>query len=125
MWEHAASRAQPAGAIDNSGNQNRSMLHVARGRVRSLELVHHPMHLLQMMNQLHLSAGYPSLRELQKRARKRGFGPLPRSTLGDVLAGIRMPSERLLVSYVRTCGEPEHRVVAWLEALSRARDHCG
>lgn len=124
MWEQAANRAQPTGATDNSGNQNGSTPRVTRGRIRSLELVHKPVHLLQVMHQLHLSAGHPSLRELQKRARKHGLGALPRSTLGDVLAGIRMPSERLLVTYVRTCGEPEHRVVAWLEALSRARDHC-
>lgn len=105
-WQHAASRTAPT---------------VAVGRALRPELVLEPAHLLRVMRQLYLSAGNPSLRELQQRARRQAFGPLPRSTLGDVLAGVRMPSERLLVSYVRTCGEPDHRVNAWLAALSRAR----
>lgn len=113
MWEQAA---RPAGSVEHSRTAVR-----LRGRGRSLELVLEPAHLLQLMHQLYLSAGHPSLRELQKRARINDFGNLPRSTLGDVLAGVRMPSERLLVSYVRSCGEPEHRVYAWTEALSRAR----
>jgi hypothetical protein len=77
--------------------------------------------MLQVIHQLYLAAGHPSLRELQKRAQAHGFGSLPRSTLADVLAGTRLPSEGLLVSYVRSCGVPEHRVRAWTEALSRAR----
>ncbi|MFJ1704276.1 helix-turn-helix domain-containing protein [Kitasatospora sp. NPDC088346] len=89
-------------------------------RGRRLEFVYEPAHLLEAMHRLRLTAGRPSLRELQDRARSRGLGPLPRSTLADVLAGVRMPSEALLVSYVRACGQPDHAVGAWRAAWLRA-----
>jgi hypothetical protein len=68
-----------------------------------------------------LAAGQPSLRELQKRARDLGTGPLPRSTLADVLAGFRMPSEELLIAYVRACGEQGHLLTLWRHAWARAQ----
>ena len=68
---------------------------------RKLELVYHPAHLLEAMHQARLAAGQPSLREMEKKARDLGAGPLPRSTVADILAGFRMPSEEVLVAYVR------------------------
>ncbi|MFI1393347.1 helix-turn-helix domain-containing protein [Streptomyces sp. NPDC020681] len=93
----------------------------ARGRARRLELVYEPAHLLEAMHRLRHDVGNPSLRELQDRARGSGFGPLPRSTLADVLAGLRMPSEALLISYALACGQPHDRILAWRAAWDRAR----
>ncbi|WP_369035634.1 MULTISPECIES: helix-turn-helix domain-containing protein [Streptomyces] len=92
-----------------------------RGRGRRLELVYEPAHLLEAMHRLRHDAGHPSLRELQDRARGSGFGPLPRSTLADVLAGLRLPSEPLLISYALACGQPRHQIHAWRAAWGRAR----
>ncbi|MFI9586667.1 helix-turn-helix domain-containing protein [Streptomyces sp. NPDC052236] len=90
-----------------------------RRRGRALELVYEPAHLLEAMHRLRMDAGNPSLRTLQERARAGDSGPLPRSTLADVLAGLRMPSEALLMSYVRACGERDHRISAWRAAWHR------
>lgn len=90
-------------------------------RGRRLELIYEPAHLLEAMHRLRQDAGSPSLRELENRARESGFGPLPRSTLADVLAGLRLPSEALLISYALACGQPHHRVHAWRAAWARAR----
>ncbi|WP_338683210.1 helix-turn-helix transcriptional regulator [Streptomyces acidiscabies] len=90
-------------------------------RGRRLDLVYEPAHLLEAMHRLRDDAGHPSLRRLQDRARAHGYGPLPRSTLSDVLSGLRLPSEALLTSYVLACGQPPHRVHAWRAAWQRAQ----
>ncbi|MFB7241727.1 hypothetical protein CW362_00600 [Streptomyces populi] len=87
---------------------------------RKLELVYHPAHLLEAMHQARLAAGQPSLREMEKKARDLGAGPLPRSTVADILAGSRMPSEELLVAYVRACGQHGRRIALWRNAWARA-----
>ncbi|WP_235459828.1 helix-turn-helix domain-containing protein [Streptomyces olivochromogenes] len=115
QWERAAQQAEPSAAgacqaptVSPSG--------------RRLEFVYHPAHLLEAMHRVRRAAGQPSLRELQKRARDLGTGPLPRSTLADVLAGLRMPSEDLLIAYVRACGEQGHLLTLWRHAWARAQD---
>jgi hypothetical protein len=72
------------------------------------------------MHQARLAAGQPSLREMEKKARDLGAGPLPRSTVADILAGFRMPSEELLVAYVQACGQHGRRVTLWRNAWARA-----
>ncbi|WP_328955187.1 helix-turn-helix transcriptional regulator [Kitasatospora purpeofusca] len=120
-WERAASGTGTAAARA----ERRPGAAPAGGRARRLELVYEPAHLLEAMHRLRLAAGQPSLRELQERARTGGFGALPRSTLADVLAGLRMPSEPLLVTYVRCCGIPGDRIAAWRAAWFRAVGSCG
>jgi hypothetical protein len=90
------------------------------GPARRLDLVYHPAHLLEAMHRLRLAAGRPSLRQLQERARSLGAGPLPRSTVADVLAGVRMPSEELLLSYALACGEKGPELLLWRSAWARA-----
>ncbi|MFD3590112.1 helix-turn-helix domain-containing protein [Streptomyces sp. NPDC058683] len=114
-WERAAQLAGPA---QGSAGQPAP----AFSARRRLEFVHQPAHLLVAMHRVRLAAGQPSLRELQKRARDLGAGPLPRSTVADVLAGLRMPSEDLLVAYVTACGEQGHLVPLWRHAWARAQD---
>ncbi|MFJ8793521.1 helix-turn-helix domain-containing protein [Streptomyces sp. NPDC102462] len=111
-WERAAQRAD---AADGAGEPPL----VTRPGHRP-EFVYHPAHLLEAMHRLHLDAGRPSLREMQRRARELGAGPLPRSTLADVLAGQRMPSEELLVAYVRACGQHDEKIPLWRNAWARA-----
>ncbi|MET9398623.1 helix-turn-helix transcriptional regulator [Kitasatospora sp. NPDC002965] len=120
-WERAATGAGTAAARAD----RRPDRAPPGGRARRVELVYEPAHLLEAMHRLRLAAGQPSLRELQERARTGGFGVLPRSTLADVLAGLRMPSEPLLVTYVRCCGIPGDRIAAWRAAWFRAVGCCG
>ncbi|WP_405822304.1 helix-turn-helix domain-containing protein [Streptomyces sp. NBC_01390] len=111
-WERAAVGAESAAG----GPQPQPIPRAGR----RLELVYHPAHLLEAMHQVRLAAGQPSLREMQRRARELGAGPLPRSTVADVLAGLRMPSEDLLIAYVRACGHHDQHVVQWRGAWARA-----
>lgn len=111
-WEQAARQ---------SGHtpDGREVAPAPRGE-RKLELVYHPAHLLEAMHQARLAAGQPSLREMEKKARDLGAGPLPRSTVADILAGFRMPSEELLVAYVQACGQRGRRLTLWRNAWARA-----
>ncbi|MEU6229726.1 helix-turn-helix domain-containing protein [Streptomyces sp. NPDC047042] len=111
-WERAAVGAESAAGCPQPQSAPRA--------ARRLELVYHPAHLLQAMHQVRLAAGQPSLREMQKRARELGAGPLPRSTVADVLAGLRMPSEELLVAFVQACGHQGQNVAQWQRAWARA-----
>ncbi|MFJ8142980.1 helix-turn-helix domain-containing protein [Streptomyces sp. NPDC096013] len=113
-WERAAQRAD---AVGGGGEPPV----VSRPGHRP-ELVYHPAHLLEAMHRLRVDAGRPSLREMQRRARELDAGPLPRSTLADVLGGLRMPSEELLVAYVRACGQHGDNVPLWRDAWARALD---
>ncbi|MGW2642787.1 helix-turn-helix domain-containing protein [Streptomyces sp. NPDC001348] len=111
-WKRAAQQADPGGG---GGGRRPSSLG------RRLEFIYHPAHLLEAMHRVRLAAGQPSLRELQRRARDMGTAPLPRSTVADVLAGVRMPSEDLLIAYVRACGEQGHLLNLWRHAWARAQ----
>ncbi|MFF6990342.1 helix-turn-helix domain-containing protein [Streptomyces sp. NPDC010273] len=111
-WERAARRGD---AADGAGEPPL----VSRPGHRP-EFVYHPAHLLEAMHRLRLAAGRPSLREMQKRARELGAGSLPRSTLAEVLAGLRMPSEELLIAYVRACGQHDENLPTWRHAWARA-----
>ncbi|MFC4508007.1 MULTISPECIES: helix-turn-helix domain-containing protein [Streptomyces] len=113
-WERAAQQVDPP----PGGGQTLPASHLGR----RLAFVYQPAHLLQAMHRVRLDAGQPSLRELQKRARELGAGPLPRSSVADVLAGLRMPSEDLLITYVRACGQQENLLVLWRHAWARALD---
>ncbi|MER5473036.1 helix-turn-helix transcriptional regulator [Streptomyces sp. NPDC002935] len=111
-WEQAARRS----AQTPDGREVPSVPRIGR----KLELVYHPAHLLEAMHQARLAAGQPSLREMEKKARDLGAGPLPRSTVADILSGFRMPSEELLVAYVRACGHQGRQVTLWRNAWARA-----
>nr|WSY51494.1 helix-turn-helix domain-containing protein [Streptomyces sp. NBC_00886] len=111
-WERAAQRA---GAVDGGGEPP-----LVPSPGHRPEFVYHPAHLLEAMHRLRVDAGRPSLREMQRRARDLGAGPLPRSTLAEVLGGLRMPSEDLLVAYVRACGQRDENVPLWRHAWARA-----
>ncbi|GAQ53060.1 helix-turn-helix domain-containing protein [Streptomyces acidiscabies] len=113
MWEWSLTAAgERAHPVTGAGPAPR--------RGRRLDLVYEPAHLLEVMHRLRQDAGRPSLRQLEDRARIHGYGPLPRSTLADVLSGLRLPSEALLVSYALACGRPQDQLQAWRAAWGRA-----
>lgn len=76
--------------------------------------------LIQLMIDLRLASGQPSLRDLEKTANAAGKA-LPKSTLADILRGVRAPSREILATFVTACGAPEEEVPLWIEALSRTQ----
>jgi hypothetical protein len=92
-------------------------------RRRKLELIYEPAHLLIAIHQVRLAAGQPSLRELERRARRMGVGSLPKSTMSDVLAGIRLPTEGHLLTFLRCCGESEFSLERWRDVHRRVSRH--
>jgi hypothetical protein len=71
------------------------------------------------MHRVRLKAGQPSLRELERRARWMGSDPLPKSTVSDILAGVRLPNRQQLMIYLRCCGLPEPEIGDWSTAHDR------
>lgn len=87
------------------------------------EFIGEPIELLGAMRAMRFSHGDRSLRGLDQAA---GLGLLPRSTLGAVLSGKRMPSKNLLMVFVRVCGGVEPgtpEAMAWGQAWNRADAH--
>jgi hypothetical protein len=117
-WTRAVRRGTGARAAGmRAGQRERPQ---SAGAARRLEMVYEPAHLLEAMHRLRLTAGRPSLRELQDRARALDVGPLPRSSVADVLAGVRAPSADLLLAYARVCGVSDRDIGAWHSAWVRA-----
>ncbi|GAA3635752.1 hypothetical protein GCM10022223_62740 [Kineosporia mesophila] len=118
VWNQAAGRARRLNAA--TGGARVETLHAgAVFRPRLLELIWEPVHLLLAMHHLRSSAGEPSLREIQSRARRLGLPPLPKSTVADLLSGIRLPTEQQFMTYVTCCGVPEAEERRWLLAYRR------
>ncbi|WP_138896679.1 helix-turn-helix domain-containing protein [Streptomyces chryseus] len=94
-----------------------------RRPVLAPEFIGEPIELLDAMRAMRFSHGNRSLRELDQAA---GLGLLPRSTLGAVLSGKRMPSKDLLMVFVRVCGGVRPgtpKAMAWEQAWTRADAH--
>jgi transcriptional regulator with XRE-family HTH domain len=94
-------------------------------RTRHLDLICEPAQLLQAMLDVRLAAGEPSLRELERRARVAGWPAIPRSSVADLLAGFRLPTEDQLISFVRACGQPAETVGQWRAAWHRSMPSSG
>ncbi|WP_246075215.1 tetratricopeptide repeat protein [Nonomuraea terrae] len=86
--------------------------------VQRLELIEDFSQLRLAMSFLRFKSGYPSLRELERRAGK--YGELPRSTLRLVLKGEAIPSYALLCSFVEACGVASDELTSWKSAWQRA-----
>lgn len=94
-----------------------------RRPVLPLQYIGEPIELLDAMRALRFNHGNKTLRELELAAGEKGVSHLPRSTLGAVLGGKRMPSKRLLLTFVRVCGEVEpgtQTARMWERAWERA-----
>ncbi|GIH95920.1 hypothetical protein ACFFMN_41750 [Planobispora siamensis] len=76
-----------------------------------------PAELVDLMRQLRIWSGEPSLRELARRSCG-GFAP---STLCETLKKDRLPPYELLIAFVRACGGSEQDVMAWSSAWRRIR----
>ncbi|MGW7052925.1 hypothetical protein [Streptomyces sp. NPDC054887] len=94
-----------------------------RRPVLAPEFIGEPIELLDAMRAMRFSRGNKTLRELDQAA---GLGLLPRSTLGAVLSGKRMPSKNLLMVFVQVCGGVQPgtpKAMAWEQAWTRADAH--
>ncbi|MCF3101788.1 hypothetical protein IPZ58_09350 [Streptomyces roseoverticillatus] len=98
----------------------------ARRPANRPEFIRRPLDILDAMRAMRAmrgtrgEPGYRTLRELELLA---GPGRLPRSTLGAVLSGRRMPSKELLLTFVGlTAGVApgSHKSLLWAEAWERA-----
>jgi hypothetical protein len=109
MWNQAAGQARRLNAATGGGARGETVPAGAGFRPRLLELIWEPVHLLLAMHHLRSSAGDPSL----------GLPPLPKSTVADLLSGIRLPTEEQFMTYVTCCGVPEVETRRWLSAYRR------
>jgi transcriptional regulator with XRE-family HTH domain len=122
LWRRARSNTRAAKGNRNTRRTTTSPWRPAETsttRARVLELIDEPLQLLQAMQQLHRAAGEPSLRELQRRAQRMRLPALPKSTLADILTGIRVPTEQQLMTFVVCCGEAGPRALRWRSAYQR------
>ncbi|CAL9624798.1 hypothetical protein SUDANB121_05931 (plasmid) [Nocardiopsis dassonvillei] len=109
---------------------------IARRRVRPdshpPDLIAQPLQLIDAMNALRLRAGDPTLRALEQWAtvsdQHGQVSHLPRSTLGAVLRGSRMPSKELFMTFVhvvihRTHGTLDQAVdpIGWRKTEARQK----
>jgi hypothetical protein len=80
--------------------------------------------LAMQLRYLRLRAGNPSLRELERWAAQesrdgRRRVALPRSSVADALAGVRLPPLRLVLAFVEACGIPPEELPEWAAAWER------
>lgn len=76
--------------------------------------------LLRLLRQAHEEAGQPTLRTLERRARQNGT-PVSKSSLSDMLAGRRLPSQGVVGAFLQACGIDDPADLAeWESAWSRA-----
>lgn len=118
IWNRAAGQARRLNAAAG-GARREALLGGGALRPRRLELIWEPAHLLLAMHHLRSRAGEPSLREIQSRARRLGLPPLPKSTVADLLGGIRLPTEQQFMAYVTCCGVDSAELGRWLLAYRR------
>ncbi|MET9554525.1 hypothetical protein [Streptomyces sp. NPDC006645] len=91
-----------------------------RRRVLAPSFIREPIELLDAMHEMRFTHGNKPLRVLAEQA---GVGRLPRSTLGAVLAGKRMPSKDLFMAFVQVCGNVQpgtRKASLWEGAWTRA-----
>ena len=94
---------------------------LSQGRGMRPESINHHHELLKEMRRLRIQAGNPSLARLQSQARK-AQRKLPKTTLGPVLAGQRLPKPQTLRAFLFACGVPQGTWEAWEMALGRCQE---
>lgn len=82
-------------------------------------LVGTPAALIEGMRLLRINRGSPTLRTLERRARRELGCRLARSTLSDVLRGSHLPSEAFFRTYLLALGLSPLEAQPWLSAWSR------
>ena len=74
--------------------------------------------LAALLRTVHLRADRPSLRALEARTRH-DPAPLSKTTVAEMLKGLRFPRKAVMVAFLRACGEDEDRIEAWRRAWDR------
>ena len=67
---------------------------------------------------MRIRADTPSLRELETRTRKTR-NPLSKTTVAEMLNGVRFPRKATLVAFLSACGVRGDSVDSWLRAWER------
>ncbi|HEX2316068.1 MAG TPA: lipoyl domain-containing protein [Thermomonospora sp.] len=87
---------------------------------QSLASVGNREQLAALLRELHVRAGAPSLRTLERWAAARpDEAMLSKSTVSDMLKGSRLPKMAVLTGFVRACGAGPDDVTAWRRAWER------
>jgi hypothetical protein len=71
-----------------------------------------------LLRQVRARADNPSLRDLERAARRSGRA-LPRSSVADMLAGKRLPRKELMLAFLEACGRNPAADPRWLTAWNR------
>ena len=74
--------------------------------------------LASLLRTVHLRADRPSLRALEARTRH-DPAPLSKTTVAEMLKGLRFPRKAVMVAFLRACGEDEDRIEGWRRAWDR------
>jgi hypothetical protein len=80
--------------------------------------VHTPEDLAARLRTIRILADNPSLRTLETKA-KHDKTPLSKTTVAEMLKGVRFPRKAVMLSFLRACGVPEDAMEPWLRAWQR------
>ena len=80
--------------------------------------------LIELLRTVRIRADTPSLRELETRTRKTR-NPLSKTTVAEMLNGVRFPRKATLVAFLSACGVRGDSVDSWLRAWERVADREG
>jgi transposase-like protein len=74
--------------------------------------------LVDLLKKVHLRADAPSLRMLERKTRL-DPRPLSKTTVSEVLRGVRRPSKAVMVAFLQACGVPDDQVEPWRRAWDK------
>jgi hypothetical protein len=83
-----------------------------------LAAVHTPEDLAARLRTIRILADKPSLRTLETKT-KHDRTPLSKTTVAEMLKGVRFPRKAVMLSFLRACGVPEDAMEPWLRAWQR------
>jgi hypothetical protein len=83
-----------------------------------LATVRTPEDLVAKLQTVRRLADNPSLRTLETKT-KHDETPLSKTTVGEMLKGVRFPSRAVMVSFLRACGVPKDAMEPWVRAWTR------
>ena len=80
--------------------------------------------LADLLQEVHLRADKPSLRALQAKTRHSQL-PLSKTTVSEMLRGVRLPRKAVMVAFLRACGVPDAKMEPWQHAWDRVASRKG
>ena len=80
--------------------------------------------LAHVLRVIRLRADEPSLRTLAVRTRL-GLTPLSKTAIADMLRGVRLPREAVMIAFLEACGVPDTEMKTWRRIWKRVADAKG